>query len=176
VLPRLLEAKADPNQTAPIKTPRGMHVVHCTPLDAAAKYNNQEIAAILISHNAVPSRKTKASAAVLKRKLKPLITASEQEKRRVLAEEKSAPARLTAFCKAHAEDLRALLRLYVEATDTVIRDEAAAEPWMLKVVSSEGNFATLKLRLGGTSFFLSLQMRPLKVINEFGMCVYEEET
>ena len=31
-----------------------------------------------------------------------------------------------------------------QATDTVIRDEAAAEPWMLKVVSSEGNFATLK--------------------------------
>jgi hypothetical protein len=43
------------------------------------------------------------------------------------------------------------------------------------VVSAEGNFATVKARVAGINFYLSCQIKPLTVTNEFGMTVFQDE-
>ena len=71
------------------------------------------------SEGEVPSRKTKASAAVLKRKLKPLITASEQEKRRVLAEEQKQPPQPSdhGFTQLKAQSREAVVKTFKGGTN-----------------------------------------------------------
>jgi ankyrin repeat protein len=165
ILPRLLEARADTN----VRDSNGV-----TPLDQAIKYSNDGLVELLVNAGAMPTKKTlKPSNKGLARKLKRLEKASAARDSTPL-ENKSAPSKLAGFCNAHSADLRALFRLFEEGAESSLTGQDGGG-WSIQVVSAEGNFATVKARIAGINFYLSCQIKPLSVTNEFGMTVFHDE-
>jgi hypothetical protein len=123
----------------------------------------------------MPTKKTaKPSNKGLARKLRRLSKVSDARESGPV-ENRSAPSKLTSFCKAHAEELRALFRLFADGAESSITGQDERDGgWSLQVVSAEGNFATVKARVAGINFYLSCQIKPLSVTNEFGMTVFHE--
>jgi len=172
ILPRLLEGKADTNA----RDARGM-----SSLDRAIKYNNEQTIEVLVQAGAMPTKKTmKPTDKGLARKIKRLQKIAETREARsqtpnpVKGGTRSAPSRLAYFCQTHSTELRALFRLFAEGAESSSSGDDNGG-WILHVVSAEGNFATVKARIAGINFYLSCQIKPLSVTNEFGMTVFQDE-
>jgi hypothetical protein len=164
ILPRLLEARADTN----VRDGKGS-----TPLDAAVKYSNEQTVELLVEAGAMPTKNTgKPSNRNLARKIQRLEKVAKAQQPTL--DNRSAPSKLTRFCQAHSADLRALFRLFAEGAESSLTGEDDGG-WNLQVVSAEGNFATVKARIAGINFYLSCQIKPLSVTNEFGMTVFQDE-
>lgn len=153
VLEILLGAKANPNAV--------VAALRETPLDAAARLNNEDMVGQLLAAGAMPTKHThtKASSRELQRRLP-----------RAAPPRKSRGSSLQQLCQARLAEIKALFRLYVEGEG----EDLLGKDWAVRVVSAEGNFATLRVKLGPATYYLACQQDPLVVTADSGMTVFEE--
>lgn len=150
VLLLLLEHRANPNAV--------VAATKETALDAAARYNNEEMVGLLLAHGAKPTVRTKAS--------------NRELQKRLPRHEKPAPDKggsaLQRLFSQEQERVQALFQLHKEGEDSDLEGKG----WAIRVVSAEGNFATVRVKLGPATFYLSCQQVPLVVTNDAGITIF----